>query len=517
MSRIALALGGVRSAKIVLAMMASLLLPGGGGALVGVLAARAAAGGPGQSADLVTAALWGFAAGLAGLGCGLCFLAAYASAAGMGGLRRIERYVKRELGELRHGQDRLASVVDYSTLQNGKAFSNKPRDEESIDATGLHGVPAARAEEMFTIDRCSVCGCQDYSLAVEYNRFILRLDAAPDRVAARYDYSLCHDCGTLFATRRPRGARYRQMLHAFTETLGRTPKKGGLLNPAPLDDDDRADLRRRAKRGVFVSDHEYVANRAWLPAMLRDRMANAVHVELIGSLAELDKPRVLELRPRTGAISAALRRLYGADVYGMPMFESQQFCIREYYGIPADHVLDYDEFEIPYAGPFDLVVSNHMLTHVIDPQRYFGRLRDRMKPGAFLYMYNEPDDAEFLSERGMVFSVLNPFHLQTFDLDSFVRALRANQFEAQFVTRDAGEFVCMARYRPGLQFERMSAEDLKARRIAYQRARDSGVLRVPDEVRPLFRDEWEGALRRSCQAGIVEFDDRGRPVIQTAQ
>lgn len=509
MSRFAIAVGGMWGASLLFAVVGALVLPGLAGGALGVLASMPVAGEAQQPADLIIGALWGFTGGLA---CGLGFVGVYAYASGARGIRRVERTIKRELGTIKREQERMLSIVDFTALQSGKLFGDKEREQAVED--GLHGIPAARAEEMFSVDRCVVCGCEDYTLAVEYNRFILRLDAAPDRVAARYDYSVCHDCGTLFATRRPRGERYRKMLFGFTETLGRAPKKGGLLNPSPLDDEDRADLKRRAERGVLVSDHEKVARRNWLPAMLRDRMANAVHVELIGSLAELDKPRVLELRPRTGAVSAALRRLYDADVYGMPMFESQQFCIREYYEVPADHFVDYDEFEIPYEGPFDLVVSNHILTHIIDPQRYFARLRERMKPGAYLYMYNEPDDVEFLHEGALVFSVLNPFHLQTFDLDSFVRALRANQFEVEFVTRDGGgDFICMARYRPGLEFEPMSSEDLAARRDAYQRARDTSVLRVPEEIRPLFRDEWEGALRRAREQGAIEFDDKGRPLV----
>ena len=33
------------------------------------------------------------------------------------------------------------------------------------------------------------------------------------------------------------------------------------------------------------------------------------------------------IRPKTGAILAALRRLYGAEVYALPIFESQQYVV----------------------------------------------------------------------------------------------------------------------------------------------------------------------------------------------
>ena len=69
---------------------------------------------------------------------------------------------------------------------------------------------------------------------------------------------MCHACGVLFASRRPSGERYRFLLQHFEEV---TAKRGGeavtnlVLNPRPLSDADREQLRRLAARGVFVSDH----------------------------------------------------------------------------------------------------------------------------------------------------------------------------------------------------------------------------------------------------------------------
>ena len=121
---------------------------------------------------------------------------------------------------------------------------------------------------------------------------------------------------------------------------------------------------------MFVSEFPRIkGGRQHLPQLLRDRLAVAAHVEILGSLLTLEAPRVLEIRPRFGAIGAALRRLYGGETFALPLFEAQQVLVREAYGTCAEHLLDYDSFSIPYTGCFDLVVANHLLTHAVRPQR----------------------------------------------------------------------------------------------------------------------------------------------------
>ena len=62
-----------------------------------------------------------------------------------------------------------------------------------------------------------------------------------------------------------------------------------------------------------------------LPSVLRDRMENAGHADLIGSLLNPRGARVLEIRPRAGTILERLKRHDQADVQAMAIWQSQQF------------------------------------------------------------------------------------------------------------------------------------------------------------------------------------------------
>ena len=80
----------------------------------------------------------------------------------------------------------------------------------------------------------------------------------------------------------------------------------------------------------------------------------------------------------------------------MEVVESQQFIIRELYDIPASALIDFDRFTIPFEGPFDLIVCNHMFNHAVRLDGFLSTLRAALKPGGHLYLYNEIDDSEFL-------------------------------------------------------------------------------------------------------------------------
>lgn len=359
---------------------------------------------------------------------------------------------------------------------------------------------------------CPACGQTEWTAVCEFNRFLV-VEAAPDPFAARYDYALCHGCGVVFARRRPVGTRFRCLLERFEETLGRRRKDAQRVHPfgsGPLSPDDAAHLRFLLSGGVLVSEAPGVRDRG-IPALMRDRLASGPHVELLGSLLDLRAPRVLELRPRFGAIGAALRRLYGGETLALPLFEAQQFLVREAYGTRADALLDYDDFRIPYEGQFDLIVANHILTHAVRPAELLATLRSRLAPGGHLYLYNEPDEADFLSPGGKsMFKTLNPFHLQAFDADSLTRVLQVAGFEPTFVTHHAGNFVLLASVAmPPTAPEPIPAKVRQRRLDRYARARDWAILLLPDELRRVFADEWEQVLERGFAAGLVDFDPAG--------
>ncbi|MDA1183623.1 MAG: methyltransferase domain-containing protein [Acidobacteria bacterium] len=378
--------------------------------------------------------------------------------------------------------------------------------------------PAADDHHILELDACPVCRGNHSTQVCEYNKFLL-LEHAPDAEASVYNYAMCHACGVVFARRRPTGPRYTRLVERFDETIGRTGRPGSgkrgpdgaMLNPTKLTPEERSDLSGRVARGVFVSEHARVDGVDHLPALLRDRLSNSQHVEILCSLLHFEAPRVLELRPRCGSIGAMLKRVWNAEVYGLPLFESQQVINREAYGHTVDHLLDYDRFSIPYPGAFDLVVANHMITHAVRPRDFLDSVRERLAPGGHLYLYNEPDDAEFLEQGQSMINTLNPFHLQAFDRDSLLRGLEAAGFEAVFVTHERGNLVVVAK--PAARdkvFTPMSDKQRDERLARYEQARDLAILLVPPRVRVRFAGEWEQVVERALLAGHAEITAGGK-------
>ena len=366
------------------------------------------------------------------------------------------------------------------------------------------------------IDGCPVCGATEATPVCRYNKFIT-YEQIPDAACMRYDYSLCHECGIVYATRRPSGERYDWLLEHFEETIGRTAlgeqRSGKLtLSSYALTDDLREQLKRLASRGVFVSDHSGISRKDFLPALLVDRLANSVHVEILGSLIPLERARVLEIRSRLGGISAALKRLYDADCSALTLFENQQYLIQEVYRIPARCPIDFDEFSIPFEGQFDLIVAKHMFTHAVHPRDFLATVRAHLRPGGHLYLYSEFVEAEFLQETHSMFNTMNPFHMQTFNTASAVRALEANGFRMVFCTMVDGHLAGLAKMMDEVpsDWQRMTDDERKRRGQRYRVASDLAVLQVPEHVRGRVADQWDGALKRSLANGTAEVLKNGR-------
>jgi len=364
---------------------------------------------------------------------------------------------------------------------------------------------AGATNEWLELPACPACGTADRTVVCEWNKLVL-LNTAPDLSASRYDYAVCHGCGILYATRRPFGDRYGYLVEHFEDVIDKNASNP-LLNPYPLTDQDRNRYRQLIDCGVFVSDHE---NRAHLSGVFKDRFANAGHVDILGSLLTLRGARVLEVRPRAGTILEGLRRHYGADVYAMPIWESQQFILRELYGIQASELIDFDNFSIPFDEPFDLIVCNHMFNHALRLDQFLAEIRAALKPGGYLYLYNEIDDSEFLKSGQSMIATMNPLHLQACDRPSLVRAISSMGFEPVFVKgRDRRNF-CLMRHVEVPDWMPVSQADLQRRISLYQRARDRAVLRAPEQFRPRFADVWSVTVERAVASGVARFDDGGQ-------
>ena len=403
-----------------------------------------------------------------------------------------------------------------STAAAATGDAEQTAEEEEPDTTPERPSMApvaqlSRDEEWQLLEACPGCGTADGRIVCEYNRFLVH-GRAPEPDFHVYNYTLCQHCGLVYAARRPRGARYRRLLESFTESLGRmTPGQNLLLNARALTEDDRAELTRRAARGVFISEHAGISRRDYLPSLQRDRLVMAAHAELLGSLLSLQGARVLEIRSRTGALLAALRRLYGAEVMAMPIFESQQHVLQQVYDIPAVSLIDFERFSVPYPGTFDLIVSNHMVTHALDPLALLRSLRERVRSGDHLYLYNEPDEAECLDLKQSMFKVLNPFHLQTFDTAALLRLLARAGFQPVHVSHTDGVYLqCLVRAAEPCEPPPIPAAEDTRRVQAYAAARDIAILQAPPHAHGVLGAEREAALERAAVAGLIDLDERGR-------
>jgi SAM-dependent methyltransferase len=436
---------------------------------------------------------------------------------------KIERLEKRLDAAMAKGQAEarlLASRFEGQTSATSPVRRRRrlgariPQDALELDTPSEphsgHGIPSDRIVELTA---CSVCGHDAFTRVCEFNRFFLS-ETAPDAAATRADYSLCHRCGVVFARRRALGPRFRFLVEHFEETIGRVPADQSrgtkVLGSRRLTEEDGRQLRARAAQPMFVSEVPRPKNRQHLPQLLRDRLAVAAHVEILGSLVKLNAPRVLEIRPRFGAIGGALRRLYGGETFALPLFEAQQLLVREVYGTCAEHLLDYDAFSIPYSGCFDLIIANHLLTHAVHPREVLATIRQRLAPGGHLYLYNEPDESDFLDGGKSIFNTLNAFHLQTFDAASLARALQSAGFEPLYIGHHHDNCIALARVAADSPtWDPISNKELTRRLAKYVQARDLGILSLPDRLKGLFASEWEAVVQRAFAAKTIDFDGDG--------
>lgn len=437
-------------------------------------------------------------------------------------LQELRREVKSRLLQYHHQLGRLTKAVGPTpgvesgdNRLSGRALSQDADEEHSRhwDVIGeAHPDPDGREWQL--LDRCPACGEAERTLVNPWNKFILT-KKSPDDTSVNYDYSVCHGCGALFAARRPIGSRYRFLLTHFGEV---TAKRGGdaeianrVLNPYPLDDADRAELRRLAEPGIYVSDHLGIRNKDYLVPLLRDRLDSSVHVDILGALTQPRGARVLEIRSRSGAILDGLRRAWNAQVFAMPIWESQQFILREILQIPTSELIDFERFAIPFEGRFEVIVCNHMLTHALAPASFLAEVRRCLAPGGHIYLHSEPDDAEYLDGNQSMFATLNPLHMQAFDQDSLMRMLQANGFEIVFVKRRNLQHVLLARVAASpASMPPMPAGDRDARVERYQRAFHRAILGVDPAVRARVSDHWAEAVEGAVASGVAEYDERGQ-------
>jgi hypothetical protein len=127
-----------------------------------------------------------------------------------------------------------------------------------------------------------------------------------------------------------------------------------------------------------------------------------------------------------------------------------------------------------------------------------------------LYLYNEPDEGDFLDSGKSIFNTLNAFHLQTFDGASLARALQSAGFEPVYIGHHHDNCIALARVAADTAVWDPISKKALARRLAkYAQARDLGILSLPDRLKGLFASEWDAVVQRAFAAKTIDFDGDG--------
>lgn len=365
---------------------------------------------------------------------------------------------------------------------------------------------------LIEIPRCPICDAAERTPVAEYNGLVL-LDALRGREVARYDYALCHGCGLVYATRRPTPEQFDELVAHFHRNLGRT--ETDLVDYAgPVTPEIEAELRRRLAKGWRVSVEEGAPAESWLPALFSDRVNHSAHVDLIGSLFPVKGARVLEIRTRTGFLSQVCRDYLGAaEVCALPVFELQRRLIQEAFGVPCEACVDFYRLAIPYEGRFDLVIAREMVTHAVDLRHFFATLRERVRPGGYVYLFGDKDDSRLYRKAAALFPELRCFHLQQFDLPTYARVLRHEGFEPFFLRHPQSgrsHIVCGARRSDAARFEPIGGEALAERLRMYRVWRDESVLSLPAEAKALYGAELREIEDRGLREGHASLDQQAR-------
>jgi 2-polyprenyl-3-methyl-5-hydroxy-6-metoxy-1,4-benzoquinol methylase len=355
---------------------------------------------------------------------------------------------------------------------------------------------------------CPLCAGAERSLVSPYNGLIL-LRSYEDAEVARYAYCLCHGCGVVYATNRPSGEQFVELLRNFDDNLGRVDRPNLGVVEGDLTEDEKAEIRRRMEAGTVLSEEHGPPDGPDTWAMLRhDRLSSAQDLTLLASSLDLRDARVLDVRSNAGALLDSLRSWFGAEVYAMPSFEADKIVIEEHVGIPAATLIDYENFSIPYEGEFDVILAKHMVTHAVRPEAFFEEIRAHLRPGGHLYLYVENDDSVMWQNRKNLLGELKCFHFQNFDLKVLTRLLRAQGFDPVWVAHlGRSSMSCLARLDPAVRADPLDATELEDRLELYRRWYDLSVLSLPPEI---SRAPFEAELEAIGERAVARGDATGR-------
>jgi hypothetical protein len=141
---------------------------------------------------------------------------------------------------------------------------------------------------------------------------------------------------------------------------------------------------------------------------------------------------------------------------------------------------------------------------------------EHLKPQGYLYLYNEPDEAELLQFGQSMFRVLNPFHLQTFDTTTLGRILNCHGFQPLFVSHLDKNIVCLAQKQRNVTFTPIEGTLVRQKLHAYRLARAIAILMLPPEVQQTrFGEDLPQIIEDAVVGGVATMDSDGNVALES--
>src|SRR6185436_632377 len=119
-------------------------------------------------------------------------------------IKRLDRLDERVDKALAQGQQNAALLAGgrgRGSVRGATRGGVLPRLASELSVPVRPAGTVGLSTEIETLAACPCCGSDEFTLVSEYNRF-LTSEQPPDACASRYDYSLCHVCGVVFARTR---------------------------------------------------------------------------------------------------------------------------------------------------------------------------------------------------------------------------------------------------------------------------------------------------------------------------
>jgi 2-polyprenyl-3-methyl-5-hydroxy-6-metoxy-1,4-benzoquinol methylase len=346
--------------------------------------------------------------------------------------------------------------------------------ETLADLRELEGEPPALADH----PACPLCGSAEGT------------DVAEIRGTLRTRW--CHGCSHVFRSRRPDDDWFRDWYGSSWDAPAAAGRVGTMLAAARL-----ARAARSPETG-FGEPLQFCR-----PVVQRGT-------------------RVLDVGCGLGATLRTFRRA-GCEVFGIEPSPHRAAVARRLGAQVGDvgvEDLDADAF----GGPVDLVLTNHVLEHVVDVDRYVERVASVLKPSGHLYIAVPNAHNDFLLQHAFY-----ALHVHLFARSSLERVLRRAGFEPQRVAEDH-QLRILARYEPDRAGEEVRPpvggppEERVLERLVgagwHDRAGDTihckwSVVPVPRMLREPYAVEWSPRREpmRERQVSLRIDADGGLPVV----